>query len=167
MLDPDRQSGKVALMSAGHPIAAVAFTIAAVAATFTAAAAAPPMELEPVEQAVVVPGMRVPVAAGPEIFTAVPPRAAGGDNLAGAAAGEAIGILDLAAHDAADRIGAGQTGIELVQTSLLNQLGSLGFSRLQDFRKIGEAYEADLRTQGGVTLTVVIDPATGEIRRLR
>ena len=130
------------------------------------AAAAPPTEQAPAEQYVVVPGLVVPVAEGLGVYTAVPDRR-GTDDLAAVEPGGLIGTLDLGLHDAAERMDARQTGIELIQTSLLNQLGNLGFSRLEQFRKVGEGYEADLRTASGLAVDVTVDPANGEIRKIR
>lgn len=63
----------------------------------------------------------------------------------------------------ADRMGEDQREMELVQTSLLNRFGGMGFAEMRNFRKIGENYAAEVRTVEGVWINVVIDPATGAV----
>ncbi|UEM21961.1 hypothetical protein JL100_004120 [Skermanella mucosa] len=62
-----------------------------------------------------------------------------------------------------DRMGDDQREMELVQTSLLNRFGGMGFAEMRNFRKIGENYAAEVRTVEGVWVNVVIDPATGAV----
>lgn len=63
----------------------------------------------------------------------------------------------------ADRMDKDQREMELVQTSLLNRFGGMGFAEMRNFRKIGENYAAEVRTVEGVWINVLIDPATGAV----
>ncbi|WP_158043970.1 hypothetical protein [Skermanella pratensis] len=63
----------------------------------------------------------------------------------------------------ADRMDKDQREMELVQTSLLNRFGGMGFAEMRNFRKIGETYAAEVRTVEGVWINVVIDPVTGAV----
>lgn len=65
-----------------------------------------------------------------------------------------------------DRRDKGQRSIELLQTTLLNTLGAMGFGETQDFRKDGERYIARTRTPSGDWITVEMDPMKGTITRL-
>lgn len=65
-----------------------------------------------------------------------------------------------------DRRDGGQRSIELLQTTLLNTLGALGFGETQDFRKDGERYIARTRTPSGDWITVELNPMSGTITRL-
>jgi hypothetical protein len=65
--------------------------------------------------------------------------------------------------DISDRKGKDQREMELVQTSLLNRFGGLGFAEMRNFRKIGENYAAEVRTVEGVWENILIDPATGAV----
>ena len=62
-----------------------------------------------------------------------------------------------------DRKGKDQREMELVQTSLLNRFGGMGFAEMRNFRKIGENYAAEVRTVEGVWVNILIDPATGAV----
>ena len=53
--------------------------------------------------------------------------------------------------------------MELVQTSLLNRFGGMGFAEMRNFRKIAENYAAEVRTVEGVWVNILIDPATGAV----
>ena len=53
--------------------------------------------------------------------------------------------------------------MELVQTSLLNRFGGMGFAEMRNFRKIGENYAAEVRTVEGVWVNILVDPATGAV----
>ena len=55
------------------------------------------------------------------------------------------------------RRGPEQREMELVQTSLLNQFGHLGFSELRSIRREGADYVAEVTTNTGQPATVVID----------
>jgi hypothetical protein len=61
------------------------------------------------------------------------------------------------------RSGPKQRQIELAQTTLLNQFGGLGFSKLISFDKVGSSYVAVVETVRGDDVTVTIDPFTGKI----
>lgn len=61
------------------------------------------------------------------------------------------------------RSGPEQRKLELLQTTLLNQFGGLGFARLVDFGKVGASYVAEVETVRGDNVFVTIDPITGEI----
>jgi hypothetical protein len=63
-----------------------------------------------------------------------------------------------------DRKGKDQREMELVQTSLLNRFGGMGFAEMRNFRKIGENYAAEVRTVEGVWVNVLVDPATGAVK---
>ena len=65
--------------------------------------------------------------------------------------------------DISDRKGKDQREMELVQTSLLNRFGGMGFAEMRNFRKIGENYAAEVRTVEGVWMNVLVDPATGAV----
>jgi hypothetical protein len=65
--------------------------------------------------------------------------------------------------DISDRKGKDQREMELVQTSLLNRFGGMGFAEMRNFRKIGENYAAEVRTVEGVWVNVLVDPATGAV----
>ena len=60
--------------------------------------------------------------------------------------------------DIADRKGKDQREMELVQTSLLNRFGGMGFAEMRNFRKIGENYAAEVRTVEGVWVNVLSTP---------
>jgi hypothetical protein len=66
--------------------------------------------------------------------------------------------------DISDRKGKDQREMELVQTSLLNRFGGMGFAEMRNFRKIGENYAAEVRTVEGVWVNVLVDPATGAVK---
>lgn len=57
-----------------------------------------------------------------------------------------------------ERQGDEQTTLELVQTTLLNRFGEMGFSRLIDIDKLGESYFALVETPAGAEALVRIDP---------
>ncbi|WP_158044833.1 PepSY domain-containing protein [Skermanella pratensis] len=61
------------------------------------------------------------------------------------------------------RSGPEQRKLELLQTTLLNQFGVLGFARLVNFGKVGASYVAEVETIRGDNVFVTIDPITGEI----
>ncbi len=65
--------------------------------------------------------------------------------------------------DISDRKGKDQREMELVQTSLLNRFGGMGFAEMRNFRKIGENYAAEVRTVEGVWVNILVDPATGAV----
>ena len=65
--------------------------------------------------------------------------------------------------DVSDRKAKDQREMELVQTSLLNRFGGMGFAEMRNFRKIGENYAAEVRTVEGVWVNVLVDPATGAV----
>ena len=61
------------------------------------------------------------------------------------------------------RSGPEQREMELMQTSLLNRFGGMGFAEMRNFRKIGENYAAEVRTVEGVWVNVLVDPVTGAV----
>ncbi|UEM18574.1 PepSY domain-containing protein [Skermanella mucosa] len=61
------------------------------------------------------------------------------------------------------RSGPEQRKLELLQTTLLNQFGGLGFAKLVEFGKVGASYVAEVETVRGDNVFVTIDPVTGEI----
>jgi hypothetical protein len=61
------------------------------------------------------------------------------------------------------RMGPEQRPLELVQTTLLNRFGGLGFHRIVDIRKAGANYLATVETVQGNNVVLVIDPETGQI----
>lgn len=65
--------------------------------------------------------------------------------------------------DVQPRMGAAQRELELVQTTLLNRFGSLGFAQMREFRRDGERYVAEVMNPNGAWETVVIDPVSGEV----
>jgi hypothetical protein len=65
--------------------------------------------------------------------------------------------------DISDRKGKDQWEMELVQTSLLNRFGGMGFAEMRNFRKIGENYAAEVLTVEGVWVNILVDPATGAV----
>jgi hypothetical protein len=65
--------------------------------------------------------------------------------------------------DVSDRKAKDQREMELVQTSLLNRFGGMGFAEMRNFRKIGENYAAEVRTVEGVWVNILVDPATGAV----
>jgi len=65
--------------------------------------------------------------------------------------------------DISKRKGEDQREMELVQTSLLNRFGGMGFAEMRNFRKIAENYAAEVRTVEGVWVNILIDPATGAV----
>lgn len=65
--------------------------------------------------------------------------------------------------DITDRKGKDQREMELVQTSLLNRFGGMGFSEMRNFRKIGVNYAAEVRTVEGIWMNILVDPATGAV----
>jgi hypothetical protein len=68
-----------------------------------------------------------------------------------------------AQQDVRQRMGPDQRRLELVQTTLLNRFGALGFAELIDIDKAGVNYLAKVRTAKGETVDVTIDPMSGEI----
>jgi hypothetical protein len=62
------------------------------------------------------------------------------------------------------RLGPKQRKAELVQTTLLNEMGDLGFAKLGKVEKTGETYQAQVQTTLGNWVTIDIDPATGIVR---
>jgi hypothetical protein len=71
--------------------------------------------------------------------------------------------VDRSQLDLNRRAGPNQREMEMVQTSLLNRFGGMGFAEMRNFRKIGENYAAEVRTVEGVWVNVLIDPATGAV----
>jgi hypothetical protein len=65
--------------------------------------------------------------------------------------------------DISNRKGKDQREMELVQTSLLNRFGGMGFAEMRNFRKIGQNYAAEVRTVEGVWVNILIDPVTGAV----
>ena len=65
--------------------------------------------------------------------------------------------------DISNRKGTEQREMELVQTSLLNRFGGMGFAEMRNFRKISENYAAEVRTVEGVWVNILIDPVTGAV----
>lgn len=61
------------------------------------------------------------------------------------------------------RMGPQQRQLELVQTTLLNRFGGLGFHRIVDIRKAGADYVATVETVRGNNVVLTIDPDTGQI----
>ena len=82
--------------------------------------------------------------------------------LAGASSGTQLSV-EQGQPDISDRKGKDQREMELVQTSLLNRFGGMGFAEMRNFRKIGENYAAEVRTVEGVWVNIVVDPATGAV----
>jgi len=71
--------------------------------------------------------------------------------------------VDRSQLDLKARSGPEQREMELVQTSLLNRFGGMGFAEMRNFRKVGVNYAAEVRTVEGVWVNVLIDPATGAV----
>lgn len=65
------------------------------------------------------------------------------------------------------RSGGGRLDDEAARTALLNRFGGLGFAALDEFRRTGTGYEADVRTVTGERMTVDIDPRTGAVSTRR
>lgn len=61
------------------------------------------------------------------------------------------------------RMGRGQRPTELVQTTLLNRFGGLGFHRIVDIRRQGDNYMATVETVRGNNVVLEIDADTGQI----
>ncbi len=66
-----------------------------------------------------------------------------------------------------ERMGPGQTRLELVQTTLLNRFSALGFNAVREFRREDERYFAEALTPGGEWVPVEIDPNMGTISIVR
>lgn len=62
-----------------------------------------------------------------------------------------------------ERMGPRQRPMELVQTTLLNRFGGLGFHRIVDIRREGANYVATVETVQGDDLLLTIDPQSGRI----
>jgi hypothetical protein len=82
--------------------------------------------------------------------------------MAGSSSGTHLSV-EQGRPDISDRKGKEQREMELVQTSLLNRFGGMGFAEMRNFRKIGENYAAEVRTVEGVWVNILIDPATGNV----
>jgi hypothetical protein len=82
--------------------------------------------------------------------------------LAGASSGTQLSV-EQGQPDISDRKGKDQRDMELVQTSLLNRFGGMGFAEMRNFRKIGANYAAEVRTVEGVWMNILVDPATGAV----
>ena len=82
--------------------------------------------------------------------------------VAGSSAGTQLSV-EQGQPDISDRKGADQREMELVQTSLLNRFGGMGFAEMRNFRKIGQNYAAEVRTVEGVWMNILVDPATGAV----
>lgn len=66
-------------------------------------------------------------------------------------------------QDVRERMGPQQREIELVQTTVLNRFGGLGFHRIVDIRKRDANYVATVENVAGETVAVEIDADTGQI----
>jgi hypothetical protein len=82
--------------------------------------------------------------------------------VAGASSGTQLSV-EQGQPDISARKGKDQREMELVQTSLLNRFGGMGFAEMRNFRKIGENYAAEVRTVEGVWMNILVDPATGAV----
>jgi hypothetical protein len=82
--------------------------------------------------------------------------------VAGSSSGTQLGV-EQGRPDISDRKGKEQREMELVQTSLLNRFGGMGFAEMRNFRKIGENYAAEVRTVEGVWVNILVDPATSAV----
>jgi hypothetical protein len=82
--------------------------------------------------------------------------------MAGSSSGTQLSV-EQGRPDISNRKGEDQREMELVQTSLLNRFGGMGFAEMRNFRKIGENYAAEVRTVEGVWVNILIDPATGAV----
>jgi hypothetical protein len=82
--------------------------------------------------------------------------------IAGSSSGTQLSV-EQGRPDISNRKGEDQREMELVQTSLLNRFGGMGFAEMRNFRKIGENYAAEVRTVEGVWVNILIDPATGAV----
>ena len=82
--------------------------------------------------------------------------------MAGSSSGTQLSV-EQGQPDISDRKGKDQREMELVQTSLLNRFGGMGFAEMRNFRKIGENYAAEVRTVEGVWMNILVDPATGAV----
>jgi hypothetical protein len=81
---------------------------------------------------------------------------------AGSSSGTQLGV-ERGQPNISNRKGEDQREMELVQTSLLNRFGGMGFAEMRNFRKIGENYAAEVRTVEGVWVNILIDPVTGAV----
>jgi hypothetical protein len=82
--------------------------------------------------------------------------------VAGSSSGTQLSV-EQGRPDISKRKGEDQREMELVQTSLLNRFGGMGFAEMRNFRKIAENYAAEVRTVEGVWVNILIDPATGAV----
>jgi hypothetical protein len=82
--------------------------------------------------------------------------------MAGSSTGTQLSV-EQGKPDVSARKGKDQREMELVQTSLLNRFGGMGFAEMRNFRKLGENYAAEVRTVEGVWVNILIDPATGAV----
>ncbi len=65
------------------------------------------------------------------------------------------------------RMGPNQRLDELIETTLLNQLGRLGFARLEALHRDGENFVADVVTAQGQPASYRIETATGMMTQIR
>jgi len=82
--------------------------------------------------------------------------------MAGSSGGTQLSV-EQGRPDVSNRKGKDQREMELVQTSLLNRFGGMGFAEMRNFRKVGVNYAAEVRTVEGVWVNILIDPATGAV----
>jgi hypothetical protein len=75
----------------------------------------------------------------------------------------AAGLDPQVEQDVRERMGPQQREVELVQTTVLNRFGGLGFHRIVDIRKRDASYVAMVENVAGETVAVEIDAATGRI----
>ena len=77
--------------------------------------------------------------------------------VAGSSSGKQLSV-EQGRPDISNRKGKDQREMELVQTSLLNRFGGMGFAEMRNFRKIAENYAAEVRTVEGVWVNVLSTP---------
>lgn len=93
--------------------------------------------------------------------------AAGGGANAGTEQLRLTGLPPELRQSLEPRLAPNQRVDELVETTLLNQLGRLGFARLNWLHRDGDSYIAEVVTTQGQTATYRINPITGELTQLR
>jgi hypothetical protein len=69
--------------------------------------------------------------------------------------------------DLQERNNGGQRSIEMIQTTLLNTLGGLGYQGVHDVRKVGDRYQTQALAPDGEWITVELDPQSGTISQAR
>jgi hypothetical protein len=65
--------------------------------------------------------------------------------------------------DLAERMGPEQRERELIETSLLNRFGGMGFAQMRGLIKQGDLYYAEVKSVEGIWIKVIVDPDSGAV----